>query len=185
MSKLVFKHIFETLKKYPDIHISANVHLDDLFNSEMMSMIIEELFYHQEYANRLTFEILEDKEIYDYERVNEIFTHLRAYGSKIAIDDFGSGYANYLYLLKLNVDIIKLDSSLIKELKTQPIKSKQVISSIVDLAHKLDCEVIAEFVSDEEIYNAILKLGIEYSQGYYLGEPRLIGKYIGSKKDTQ
>jgi diguanylate cyclase (GGDEF)-like protein len=178
MSKLVFKDIFDTLKKYPHIHISANMHLDDLYSSDMMSMIIEQLFYHKEYAPRLTFEILEDKNIFDYARVNEIFMHLKAYGSKIAIDDFGSGYANFNYLIKLDVDIVKIDGGLIKELKSQPQKSTRVLKSINKLANELDCEVIAEFVSDEEIYNYMVDIGIQYSQGYYLGEPKPIEEYL-------
>jgi diguanylate cyclase (GGDEF)-like protein len=178
MSKLVFKDIFATLKKYPHIHISANMHLDDLYNTDMMSMIIEQLFYHKEYAPRLTFEILEDKNIFDYQRVNEIFMHLKAYGSKIAIDDFGSGYANFNYLVKLDVDIVKIDSTLIKELKIQPQKSILVLKAIKQLANELGCEVIAEFVSDEEVYNYMLDIGIEYSQGYYLGEPKFIQEYL-------
>jgi EAL domain-containing protein (putative c-di-GMP-specific phosphodiesterase class I) len=144
----------------------------------MMSMIIEQLSDHKEYAPRLTFEILEDKNIFDYNRVNEIFMYLKAYGSKIAIDDFGSGYANYSYLIKLNVDIIKIDGELIKELKIQPQKSTKVLKSIKKLAKELGYEVIAEFVSDEEIYNYMVEIGIEYSQGFYLGEPKFIQEYL-------
>jgi diguanylate cyclase (GGDEF)-like protein len=178
MSKLVFQNIFTALKKYPNMHISANIHLDDLYNSDMMSMILEQLIDHQEYAPRLTFEILEDKNIYDYKKVNEVFKQLKAYGSKIAIDDFGSGYANFNYLIKLNVDIIKIDGELIKELKHNTKKSILVLKAIKQLANQLGCEVIAEFVSDEEIYNYILEIGIKYTQGYYLGEPKDIREYL-------
>jgi len=178
MSKLVFKDVFATLQKYPDIELSVNLHLDDLYNKDMITMINQVLSTHKEYASRLTFEILEDKEIFDYVKVTDMFENLKIFGSKIAIDDFGSGYANYSYLIKLNVDIIKIDGNIIRELKNYPHKTKEVIKSIKKLADSLGYEVVAEFVSDEIIYNHMLELDIKYSQGFHLGEPKPISEYL-------
>ena len=178
MSRLIFKNVFDTLSKYPDIELSVNLHLDDLYNIEMMSMVEHILSKHSEYAHRLTFEILEDKEIFDYKKVNSVFNKLKVFGSKIAIDDFGSGYANYIYLIKLNVDIIKIDGNIIKELEYNKINTKKVIRSIVDLVNGFGCEVVAEFVSNKEIYNVMVELDVKYSQGFYLGEPKPISEYV-------
>ena len=178
MSRLIFKNVFDTLAKYPDIELSVNFHLDDLYNTEMMQMIEDMLSKHNEYAYRLTFEILEDKEIFDYEKVNSVFSKLKVFGSKIAIDDFGSGYANYNYLIKLDIDLLKIDGSIIKELLNNPTKTKKVISSIKQLADSLGYEVIAEFVSEQEVYDYMLELDIKYSQGFYLGEPKPISEYV-------
>jgi len=178
MSRLILNNVFNTLSKYPDIELSVNLHLDDLYNGEMMKTINHMLSTNQEYARRLTFEILEDKEIFDYDKVNSVFKKLKQFGSKIAIDDFGSGYANYIYFIKLDVDLIKIDGSIIKELKDKPDSTKEVIKSIKELANHFGCKVIAEFISDEEIYNYMLELDIRYSQGFYLGEPKPISEYI-------
>ena len=178
MSRLIFKNVFDTLSKYSDIELSVNLHLDDLYNSEMMNMIEDVLSTNQTYAQRLTFEILEDKEIFDYEKVNDVFKKLKIFGSKIAIDDFGSGYANYTYLIKLDVDIIKIDGSIIQELPLHTKRAKEVIKSIQKLSNAFDCEVIAEFVSSKEIYKYMLELDIKYSQGFYLGEPKPIEEYL-------
>ena len=178
MSKLVLNEVFATLKRYPNVELSVNLDLDDLYNSDMMGLIIKNLYQHRDIAERLTFEILEEKEIYDYDKVSLIFQQLKAHGSKIAIDDFGSGYANYNYLIRLDIDILKIDGSLIRELDTETERTKTVLTSIKKLALTFQYELVAEFVSDESIYKIMKELGIEYSQGYYLGEPKPIEEYI-------
>jgi len=172
MSKLVLKEVFHVLHKYPELEISVNVDLDDLYNADMMKLITKQLYRHRGLANRLTFEILENHEIKDYDEVALIFQHLKTFGSKIAIDDFGSGYANYVYLIKLDIDILKIDGTLIEELSFSPERTKIMLNSIKDLAEMYQYEVVAEFVSSKEIYDMVSELGIEYSQGYYLGEPK-------------
>ena len=178
MSKIVLSNVFDTLKKYPHIQITMNLDLNDLYNKSMMKLLTDKLKENQKLSKRLTFEILEDKEIKDFEGVDEIFTRLKAYGSKIALDDFGSGFSNYQYLIKLNIDILKIDGSLIKELNQDSTKADLIVSSIQKLANNLNYELIAEFVSNKEIYNKVNQLDIKYSQGYYLGEPKPIEEYI-------
>ena len=100
------------------------------------------------------------------------------YVSIIAIDDFGSGYASYVYLIKLDIDILKLDGSLIQELIDNPERTKIMLESINDLADDYHYTVIAEYVSNKEIYEMVKELKIEYVQGYYLGEPKRIDEYL-------
>lgn len=171
MSKLVLEKVFNVLQKYPEIEISVNLDLDDLYNIDMMKLITKQLYHHRGIANRLTFEILESKEIKNYDEAALIFQQLKTYGSKIAMDDFGSGYSNYVYLIKLDIDILKIDGSLIEELSSSPERTKIMLHSINDLAKRYQYEVVAEFVSSKEIYEMVTELGIEYSQGYYLGKP--------------
>jgi len=178
MSKLVLKEVFMVLHKYPEIEVSVNVDLDDLYNADMMKLITKNLYRYKNIANRLTFEILEHNEISDYEQVALIFQQLKTFGSKIAIDDFGSGYANYVYLIKLDVDILKLDGSLIQELLHHPERTKIMLESIKKLADNYHYEVVAEYVSTQEIYDMVKELKIEYAQGYYLGEPKHIDRYL-------
>ena len=172
MSKLVLKEVFNVLHKYQEIEISVNLDLDDLYNAEMMKLITKQLYHHRGMANRLTFEILESKEIKNYDEVALIFQQLKTFGSKIAMDDFGSGYSNYVYLIKLDIDILKIDGSLIQELLHSPKRTKIMLNSINDLAAKYQYKVVAEFVSSKKIYDMVSELGIAYSQGYYLGKPK-------------
>ena len=178
MSKLVLKEIFTVLHQYPEIEISVNLDLDDLYNADMMKLISKNLYHNKTIANRLTFEILEYNEISDYGQVALIFQQLKTFGSKIAIDDFGSGYANYVYLIKLDVDILKIDGSLIQELPHDPKRAKIMLESIKYLAEMYNYELVAEFVSTEEIYEILKELEIKYAQGYYLGKPKPLEEYL-------
>ena len=178
LSKLVLSHLFGTLAKYSEIELSMNLDLDDLDNLDTMELIGSYLEEHKANASRLTFEILEKSEIYDYQKVNKVFSQLRKFGSKIAIDDFGSGYANYTYLSRLDIDIIKLDANFVHDLEYREKQTKMVIESIQTLATKLGCQVVAEFVHSESVYLMLKDIGVEFSQGYYLGKPKRIEAYI-------
>ena len=182
MSRLVFKEVFHVLHQYENVNVSLNLDLFDLYNEELMDFINLELYNNRKVANRLTFEILEKHEIRDFAHVSLIFQKLRTYGSKIAIDDFGSGHSNYIYLIKLDIDILKLDGSLINALKEDPERAKVVLSSICALAKVQGYEVVAEFISDKELYDEVKKLGIRYVQGYYLGKPKPIDEYYSEEK---
>ncbi|WP_457592978.1 EAL domain-containing protein [Hydrogenimonas sp.] len=119
---------------------------------------------------RVTFEILESEEISDFVLINEFISNVHKFGAKIAIDDFGSGYSNFHYLLKMKVDYYKIDASLIRYLVTDE-DSKMLVESIVHFAKKLGIRTIAEYVESEEIANMCAELGIDYLQGYYIGKP--------------
>ena len=182
MSKLVFQDIFTTLRTYKDVELSVNLDLDDLDNADMMKLITDNLYENRGIANRLTFEILEAHEIKDYGKVMFYLQQLKAFGSKVALDDFGSGYASYSYLIRLEIDILKIDGSIISELKHSPERAKTVLRSIQELAAIFQYEVVAECVSDKDIYEMLKELDIQYVQGYYLGKPRNIEAYLGKKE---
>jgi len=182
MSKLVFQDIFTTLRTYEDVEISVNLDLDDLDNADMMKLITHNLYENRGIANRVTFEILEAHEIKDYGKVMFYLQQLKAFGSKVALDDFGSGYASYSYLIRLEIDILKIDGSIISELKHSPERAKAVLRSIQELAAIFQYELVAECVSDEDIYEMLKELDIQYAQGYYLGKPRNIEAYLGKKE---
>ncbi|MFA6188450.1 MAG: EAL domain-containing protein [Sulfuricurvum sp.] len=121
-------------------------------------------------ASRIVFEILESEGIESYEEVVQFIDQVKSLGAKISIDDFGTGYSNFENVLKLNVDYVKIDGSLIQGI-TGNSRHNIIVDSIVDFARKIGAQTIAEFVSDEAIYNAVIKHGIDYSQGYYTGKP--------------
>jgi EAL domain-containing protein (putative c-di-GMP-specific phosphodiesterase class I) len=72
--------------------------------------------------------------------------------------------------MKLNVDYIKIDGSIIKNVHKDK-SAETVTKTIIAFAKELGIETVAEFVSEEEIYNKIKDLHVDYSQGYYFSEP--------------
>lgn len=121
-------------------------------------------------ASRIVFEILESEGIENFDQVAAFITQVKGLGAKIAIDDFGTGYSNFENILKLNVDYIKIDGSLIREISTNR-RHHIIVETIVDFAQKIDAKTIAEFVENEEIYNTLNEMGVDYSQGFYTGHP--------------
>lgn len=169
LTKQVVKKSFEYFKD-KDYEFSINLTFEDIKSKNISSFVIEML---KEYniASKVVFEIVESEGIEDFSQVNNFIDTVRALGCKIAIDDFGSGYSNFEYLIKLNADYIKIDGSLIKDILIDK-NSKEIVITIVDFAKRQGFKTIAEFVSSKEIFDRVKELGIDYAQGYYISEPK-------------
>lgn len=91
-------------------------------------------------------------------------------GFKFAIDDFGSGYASFLYLKYMPVDFLKIDGEFIKSMKKSH-ADRTFVRGMVDVARGLGIKTIAEYVEDAETIDILLDIGVDYAQGYYIGKP--------------
>lgn len=121
-------------------------------------------------GERIVFEILESEGIENYEEVVAFIRQVKALGARIAIDDFGTGYSNFENILKLNVDYLKIDGSLIQGIENNP-RHRIVVETIADFAHRIHARTIAEFVGSEATYAILKEIGIDYAQGFYTGKP--------------
>ena len=122
---------------------------------------------------RVTFEILESEGIENYQEVISFINQIKSLGARIAIDDFGTGYSNFEHLLRLDVDYIKIDGSLIKNIVTDD-KHRLIVETIVSFARRIGIKTVAEFVSDEKILQTIKEIGISCTQGYHIGKPETL-----------
>jgi len=148
---------------------SINIGWDDILDINTRNYIIKMLDASCA-PERIIFELVESESLSDSEIVNDFIDAIKMRGAKIAIDDFGSGYSNFEYLLRIKADIIKIDGSLIKDIDTNSQK-RSIVKSIVSFAQDIGIETVAEFVSSESIYNVVTEMGITYSQGFYFGKP--------------
>jgi len=155
---------------------SINLSGSDILDSRTVATI-ENILRQTGTANRIIFEILESEGIENFEEVASFIARMKALGAKIAIDDFGTGYSNFENILKLNVDILKIDGSLIKSIDENP-RHKIVVEAIVDFAHRIGIDTVAEFVSSEEILQNITDLGITYAQGFHTGKPQFLNQQL-------
>ncbi|MCG3671756.1 EAL domain-containing protein [Aliarcobacter butzleri] len=168
LTKTMIQKTFDYFRD-KDFEFSINLTFEDI-KSEYISSFIIELLKDYKIGHRVVFEIVESEEIDNFRKINEFFVTIREYGCKIAIDDFGSGYSNFEYLAKLNVDYIKIDGSLIKDILINK-SSQNIVSMLVNFAKGQKVKTIAEFVSNKDILNKVRELGIDYVQGYYIKEP--------------
>jgi len=168
ISKVVIHKAFDKFRNR-DISFSINLSADDILNPEIAKYVEQKIIDFPKPEN-ITLELLESEEIKDFKQVISFLNIVRKYGVKIAIDDFGSGYSNFSYILKIKPDYLKIDGSIIKEIATK--KSSYLIAqSIVNMAKATNSEVIGEFIHTKEVFQKGLELGIDMFQGYYLSEP--------------
>lgn len=149
---------------------SINLSVEDILDEDIVKYISYSIKKFN-VTNKIIFELLETEEIENYEEVSAFINEMKSIGCRIAIDDFGSGYSNFEYLLKLNIDYIKIDGSLIKNLDTDA-NAQIVAETLVSFAKKLNIKVIAEYVHNEAVLQKVKELDIDRSQGFHLAEPR-------------
>lgn len=122
--------------------------------------------------DRLVLEITEETAIHDYELFARTVSHYRDQGYRIAIDDFGSGYAGLKMLASIRPDYLKIDRYFICDIHREPVKYS-IVNALVDICHKLDIRMIAEGIETGPEFHSILNLGVQYRQGFYFGRPSL------------
>jgi diguanylate cyclase (GGDEF)-like protein len=152
------------------LQFSINLSYGDLRDEQLIAFILEQLDSH-DVGPQLIFEILESDGIDNYDQVRHFIEQVKKRGCRIAIDDFGTGYSNFEHLLRLDVDLIKIDGSLIRHLHTDP-GSRRVVQGIVSFAHSLQMQTLAEFVHSEAVLEQVRALGIDFAQGEVIGMPQ-------------
>lgn len=162
------KVIDETLKLAENYEISVNLSVLDILNEEVKNYIIDKI---KKGKYNLTVEILESEGVENYEEVKMFIDILKEFNCKVALDDFGCGYSNFGHTLKLGVDIIKIDGSIIKDIDKN-YQSQVIVETIVNFAKNLGMKTVAEFVHSKEVFEKVKEIGVDYSQGFYLGEPK-------------
>lgn len=183
LTRTMVNKSFATLKNtYCDL--SINLSVEDLTDPFTMQYIMLMLKNNHSLSHRIQFEILETTQISDIVRVKSVFNELKRYNCRIALDDFGSGYSNFEYLIDLNIDCIKIDGSLIQNVCRDK-TAYNMVKNIVFFCKDLKVDIIAEYVSNREIYKKVLEMGIDYSQGYYIGKPRDKSSLLSAAADPE
>ncbi|MEA2019895.1 MAG: EAL domain-containing protein, partial [Campylobacterota bacterium] len=169
ITTIVLNNSFNALK-HIDVDISINLSVIDIEKESTRETIFELLEKNKKEASGVVFELLEDEDVKDFETIKKFIKDVKEYGVKIAIDDFGSGYSNFKRLIDYQPDILKIDGSLIKNIIHDSF-SRNIVETIISFAKRENLQTIAEYVENEEIFNVINDLGVDYSQGYYFGKP--------------
>lgn len=169
LTKIIIEKTFEIFKNI-DAQVSINLSVHDVLNEDVYSTIIEKL---NEYklGDKIVFELIESDGIENYKEVIEFINEVKKTGAKISIDDFGTGYSNFEYIMKLKVDYIKIDASMIKDIDKN-LNSQMVTETIIDFARKMNIQTIAEFVHSQSVFDVVKELGIDFAQGYFFGKPQ-------------
>jgi EAL domain-containing protein (putative c-di-GMP-specific phosphodiesterase class I) len=122
------------------------------------------------FAGRLVLEIAEHETVKEHERLVSALEPLRRLGVRVAIDDFGAGYASFRHIVRLAPDVIKLDLRLTRDIDHDPAR-RALAAALIRYAREASAEIIAEGVETQAELDTLLALGIAKAQGYFFGKP--------------
>jgi len=158
------------LEATPDIYLSINLTMQDLFCDETRSFILKKLKHTDgKVCERLILEITETESKGDEKQFKSILRKLHKLDVKLAIDDFGSGYSNLSSLLDSHIHYIKLDGEIVKNIHRP--RNRSIVELVVLYANKYKIKVIAEKVETQEQVKILSEIGVDYLQGYYFSKP--------------
>jgi EAL domain-containing protein (putative c-di-GMP-specific phosphodiesterase class I) len=162
-------------------HVSVNLSAHSLGEPGLIEGVEEAVAEGLDPAT-LTFEISENSAGTDLEAAKELAVRLTKVGCDLAVDEFGIGFASLQFLKHLPAQKIKVGREFVRDLP-RSLDDYHVMSCIVDLAGKLGRETAAVGVEDGLTLELLKRLGVDYAQGFFIGEPREIN--IEQRRDIE
>jgi sensor c-di-GMP phosphodiesterase-like protein len=154
----------------PGLKISFNL-TAQLFRDEAIVKNVRNMFATSPIAlSQLVLELTEREQIENLTETRRVIAALQGIGARIAIDDVGTGHSGLSYMLKLGVDIIKIDKMFVDAIGTDR-NSTTIVETLIDLAHNMRMDVVAEGVENFEQVMHLRELGVRSAQGYVFAPP--------------
>jgi EAL domain-containing protein (putative c-di-GMP-specific phosphodiesterase class I) len=154
----------------PPLVVSVNLSARQLARPDLAESVEGTLRETGLEARCLTLDVTETVYVRALEANTEALSRLREMGVGISIDDFGTGYSSLSYLKRLPADAIKLDKSFVKGLG-EDLEDTAIVRMVVELAHTLGMEVVAEGVETVEEAALLAEMGCDFAQGFYFAKP--------------
>lgn len=148
------------------INLSGHVFEDQA----LASRIVEGLDENKLSGKSVVFEVTEQAAVRYMDRASSLIQSLKNVGCRFALDDFGTGFSSYSYIKNLPIDFIKISGFFIEDIKNDKV-DQVMVRSIVQVAQALGKQTIAENVEDKTTLKMLKKMGIDFFQGKYFGEP--------------
>ena len=175
-----YSHIF---MQNPGLVLSLNLSAPSVADDTLLDFILMMFEKAVVKPQQICFEISESTLSHNLANASRLVKRLRAIGCSFALDNFGSGLASFAALKDLQLDFVKIDGNLIRDICTDEI-DRTMVESINSMAHLLGIRTIAESVDGEATIEKLKSIGVDYAQGYYLGELTQLDK-IGSADQDQ
>lgn len=153
-----------------EISVSVNISPAQFHHRRFEDMIQQAMQRNDLMAGQLELEITEGVLAGDVDQTCQLLERLRAQGVHISVDDFGTGYSSLAYLKRLPLDVLKIDQSFVRQMLDHP-RDAAIVETIIQLAHALDLQLIAEGVETPEHARLLQRLGCEVMQGFWYCRP--------------
>jgi diguanylate cyclase (GGDEF)-like protein/PAS domain S-box-containing protein len=152
------------------LRVAVNLSAQDLRDGRLYESISRLIALYEIAPNQLCLELTETTVTTEAERAADALRALSSLGIRISIDDFGTGYSSLSHLKQFPVDELKIDKQFVIGMATDP-DDAAIVSSTIELAHRLGVDVVVEGVEDQTCYAAIARLGAECAQGFGISHP--------------
>ena len=171
----IIENAVKTVKKWcefmPEFEISVNISLYQLEEHMFYEFVKDCIERHQINPRNLVFELTESNKVYDWDFVNKQFQAFHELGIKIAMDDFGMGYANLAFMKNFKCNQIKIDRFFVEDIVNSEY-DREIIKHVIMMCHAVGMEVVIEGVEDEATYIYLRDVcGADIIQGFYFGYP--------------
>ena len=178
LDRWVIKTAFAQLSELPPMGgarhtCSINLSGTSICDEHFLAFVKAQFAIHRVLPENICFEITETAAIASLSQAVVLIRELKEIGCRFSLDDFGSGMSSFAYLKHLPVDYLKIDGGFVKDMITDPI-DHAMVESINHIGHVMGIQTIAEFVENDEILEALRKIGIDFVQGYGVEKPRPI-----------
>jgi diguanylate cyclase (GGDEF)-like protein len=173
---------FKAIKDNFDVGFcSINLTADALNHDQLLSTIKNALTKNDIDGSNFCFEITETNAIANVELASKIISQIRELGSRVSLDDFGTGMSSYSYLKALPVDYLKIDGAFVKNIE-EDIVDHAFVKSITDIATAMNIQTVAEWVEHENIVFTLKDIGVDYAQGFGICKPMSFENLILNKE---
>ncbi|MGF1460398.1 MAG: putative bifunctional diguanylate cyclase/phosphodiesterase [Leptolyngbyaceae cyanobacterium] len=149
--------------------ISINLSSRQFEQPDLVEQLAQSFQHRQREGLIFKLEVTESMVMGDVEAAIDLMLKLRSLGCKLSLDDFGTGYSSLSYLRRFPIDTLKVDQSFVRNMDSS--EDLAIVRTIIDLAHTLGMDVIAEGVETAADAEALRSLNCEYGQGYYWAKP--------------
>ncbi len=122
---------------------------------------------------RLMFEITETVAVRNFAASSALIARLRTLGCRVALDDFGAGMSSFGYLKNLELDVVKIDGSFVRDMASDSM-SQSIVKAVTEIGHQQGLEVVAEWVSSSEMLEMLAAMNVDYAQGFALHLPERV-----------
>lgn len=183
LDDMVIDMVLADMKKLPlseGCKIGVNVSAETISERDIVEKIAERLNRHQIPPTALEIEITEEAILEDHTQISRNIDALQQLGVKVAIDDFGSGYASFPHLLKFNFDKVKLDRSLLLNVKEE--RGQNLYQLLAKISEVTGCALVAEGIETEAEKTFVESCGIDICQGYFFSRPMPLDDAIAWSK---
>ncbi len=171
VAKTAVQTIAEYAARGQDLRLEVNLSGQAFADPLLLDQIQAELKRTKIDAAQLTFEVTETSAIADLDEARRFISRLREFGCRFALDDFGTGFSSLWMLKELPVDYLKIDGSFIRDLEHNT-ADQEMVKAISHMAKALGKQTIAEYVTTEATMRLLEKFGVDFAQGYAIGEPQ-------------